>query len=566
MHGEDAGQHEGLHELAEALHALEQRVAELEQGSPARAPGPAAPAAPAAPVLDDDEDLPEAFLAGSAKAARHTGRLLLVLAGAYLLRGITEDDQVPARIGAAMGLAYGAFWLLPSFRAGRSGDAYGAAWHGASAALVIFPLLGETSARFGILSFGVASLLLVVIGVVALWIAARHGNDALATMFGAGAGLCALALAVSSPAAALPAMSALLVLGLTALVLGRRHRLPAAVWTTALAADALALLLLYRVLMSGTPPPEHAIAVLLLLFLGYAGVIAWDTLTGRRPLDGFDVVQTALVLLTGFAAALFVARDSGTWETPLGIGALVVAVATYLLSFTVLHRERRRCFLYLTSLALVLVLAGSATALARPAVPWSLLAMGVAWTAHRFRRVTLGTHAFVYALAATFASGVLLDGAGAWLFAAGPDPAGVEVWLSLIALAGVAFLSLRTAAAGAGFHSAAVVLLVVIGGGLLLRAAGHLLPPALEHGAGWAAALRSVALALLTLVCALAARRWKLAPARYVVLALLTFGAGKLALEDLPDGRPVTLALSFAAYGMALIMAPRLARGPGPAA
>ena len=52
--------------------------------------------------------------------------------------------------------------------------------------------------------------------------------------------------------------------------------------------------------------------------------------------------------------------------------------------------------------------------------------------------------------------------------------------------------------------------------------------------------------------------------ARWLVYPVLLVGAVKLLLEDVPAGRAATLVLSFALYGAALIVAPKLAKRPQP--
>jgi len=54
---------------------------------------------------------------------------------------------------------------------------------------------------------------------------------------------------------------------------------------------------------------------------------------------------------------------------------------------------------------------------------------------------------------------------------------------------------------------------------------------------------------------------------RWLAYVVLVAGGLKLALEDLPTGRPMTLFVSFVFYGAALLLIPRLMRSDrGPAA
>jgi hypothetical protein len=89
-----------------------------------------------------------------------------------------------------------------------------------------------------------------------------------------------------------------------------------------------------------------------------------------------------------------------------------------------------------------------------------------------------------------------------------------------------------------------------------LAAAGA---PVLTPGA--LAALRTAVLALAA-VAAGALGRWLPAgDLGWMANPLLGAAAVKLLLQDVPQGRPLTLTLALACFGAALLVAPRLARG-----
>lgn len=567
-----------IRSLARSLSALEQRVRQLEDGT-SHAPVALADEVRAddGPAPDEDpphgDDASQALIEGIQKAPAHVGRLLLVLGGGYLLRALAGIEQVPAVAGAAAGLAYGCSWLLLADRSGRAGDAYTAAWHGVAAAAIVFPLLWETSARFGIVSFVVAGVLLGLLTLLAFWIAVRRGVPLLASLFAGAAGVCGLASMISAGAASVPVATALFALGLAGLRVGRRHGMPLPMIVSAAAADAAALVLAIGAVRGSGAPASTAIVLLVLLVVGYVLASAAETLAGRRRLDRFDWTQTACVLVLGFGGAMFVASKTGTFEVILGIGAVVLAVGLYLLAFTVVDRERRRGFTYLTTIAIILVLSASASLLPRPVLPWALLAMATAVTARRFGRVTLGTHAGIYALAATLGSGALRDVPGWWTGLAGALPADPAPWLAVAALlvvGAVRVFSTREATARTGDATRALILVVLVAvvGGLALRTSLLLVPPALQDSGnvGWLAAARTVVLALLTLACAGFGRRTGYRTLGWCAPVLLGIGALKLVFEDLAAGQAVSLALSFSAFGAALILTQRLLRRRSPEA
>ena len=75
------------------------------------------------------------------------GRALLGLAGAYLLRALTESGTLAPEVGVAVGLLYAILWLVWAARTPpRAGVE--AAIHSLTAVLVLAPLLWEATLRF----------------------------------------------------------------------------------------------------------------------------------------------------------------------------------------------------------------------------------------------------------------------------------------------------------------------------------------------------------------------------------------------------------------------------------
>ena len=63
-----------------------------------------------------------------------------------------------------------------------------------------------------------------------------------------------------------------------------------------------------------------------------------------------------------------------------------------------------------------------------------------------------------------------------------------------------------------------------------------------------------------TLVLAALATRLEMPELRWVVYPILCVLGLKILLQDLPAGRPLSIAVAFVFYGAALIMSPRLLR------
>jgi hypothetical protein len=102
------------------------------------------------------------------------GRTLVVLGGAYLLRALSDLALIPPLVGAAAALAYAMWWLVQADRAAGAGHRLGAVFHGFAAAMIAYPLIWETTARFGFLTPTVAAAALIVFVALGLAVAWRR--------------------------------------------------------------------------------------------------------------------------------------------------------------------------------------------------------------------------------------------------------------------------------------------------------------------------------------------------------------------------------------------------------
>ena len=100
-----------------------------------------------------------------------------------------------------------------------------------------------------------------------------------------------------------------------------------------------------------------------------------------------------------------------------------------------------------------------------------------------------------------------------------------------------------------GFSSLAIVMLVRLLAGT---------PP--EADAAIMAVVRTGIMAMASLGLAVAGRRKNLVELGWLVYPLLALGLGKLLWEDLRTGSPMAMAGSFALFGVALILAPKILR------
>jgi hypothetical protein len=558
--------------LTQALRAVEGRLAAVEGRGPAsaarrrRPSGVEAGAPPAATLATE--------LSALTRGLALAGRLLLVLAGAFLLRALTEAGTLPGLAGAGLGLAYAAGWLVAADRAAARGQGSSAAWHAGAAAIVALPLLVEGSARLGLLAPAWAMVGAAAFGAATLGIATRRRLEALAWIAVISGVSAALAFAVTGAGLAGPVLY-LVALGVATLWIGYVIDWKRLRWPVAVAADLLALALALQASRSEAPWSGAALGVLAVLVVGYLGSVSVRTLWLGRAVVPFEVAQAIAVVAVGLGGAAWVAARSAAWTGGLGAGSVAVGLAAYGVAFAFVerHQQQRANFYFYTSIAILFLVAGTGLALggAGRALAWAGLAIASGVLARLLRRRTLAVHAAIYGCAAALGAGLLGEAVAAAFgsvegpWGAVPVPAGVV----LIAVALAAWLTADPAPARGVRERlprlALVAALAVAAAGVVLR----LLVPVLAVGADGtvnaaaAATVRTAVLAAGAIALAWAGRAEAWREAGWLAYPLVALTGLKLLLEDLARGRPATLVVAFALYGAALIAVPRLRRrGP----
>lgn len=557
-----------VRDLTGELRRLEARVAGLEGRPPAAARLAAAAGEPAEAVR------PPVLLSQGTIAL--VGRTLLVLAGAYVARALTDGGVVPAAAGVALGLAYAVLWLLRADQEAGAGRREGAAFHALAASLIAFPLLWETTARLGLLGARAACVALVGFLLLALAVAWRRG---LALVAWVATGL-ALATAVALLVAThdlLAVFVALLAVAAALEWLAYHDRWLPLRWGAALVLDAVAFLLVALVARSpGLPEgyvplaPAVAAGALLALPALYVVSLASRTLRRERPVTLFEAAQGTLAVVLGFGGAWRVLTAHGSSTAGLGVLALVLGALCYGAAFAFAERRvgQGRNFYFYSTAGGLLALAGANVVAFGPALPFALGGLGLlaALSGRRFDRMTLRVHSALYLVAGALESGFLVACARAL---AGRDAGSLPALAWVVAVAAAAawvVLANDRGAPSAGAARLPQLLLAVLVVFALGRALQSGLWAALGErvvgDAGLAAVLRTAVLAALALGLALAARRGTWPELGWLVYPLVTLGGVKLLLQDLREGRPATLVLSLALYGAVLVLAPRLLK-PG---
>lgn len=569
-----------IRELRESLEDLSRRVARVEDRlaeapavlvadtSTAPAPSPEVRTASVAgkTVAGESVSGGSPAVTGLAETLGLIGRIFLVLGGGYLLRAITEGGVVPVPLGLTLGMLYAVLWIFFADRAAGAGKAHSGLAHGVAAALLGYPLIFETSVRFGFLTaWGAAAALTGVSGLL-LFVAWRRKLGALRWVAALGAVVTALVM-LGGLGTASPFAAALLALGFVTLWDDPDCKGPVLRWFTALAADVGLLLLTVEAMAAPERSPSEIVLTLqLALPLLYVGSLGALDLWKRYAIDTFAMFQSSAALLVGLGGAVTTVWDQGLPATVLGVVLSVLAAVGYTLAFRVVDRTYRRSFHLFATVGMAFLLAGSALLLSWRALLWAVLAVLSALLASYFGRVSLALQSALWALAAALVSGLELVVVHAY---ANPDaqgwpsytPAAIAAWVA----AGVCLLVLRPSPADtksspdrAARFVLSLILLVGVTTALLYGVVWAV--PAVRSDSGALSVLRTAIAAVAAVGLAWAGRYPRLREARWWVYPTLVLAGLKLLLEDLTAGRPGTLFLSFVLYGSALILAPRLLR------
>lgn len=555
-----------LAELAESLRRIDQRVSALERAGVAapgvaRRPAPSTAPAEAAGAVQAD--------AVVGRALPLVGRTLLVLAGAFVLRALTDSGAVPAWLGVGLGFTYAGTWIAIADRAGRAGRSMSAGFHGLAAVLIGFPLLFEAASRFRLLGPVPAAAALTLLTAVALAVAARRSLQGLAWVTALGGIATAVALGIASRGRIAPATLYLVLLGVATLWLGYVRDWVFLRWPVAVVADLMAVVVAVQGADAAAPDgPRAALLVLAALIGLYLAAIAARTLVLGRKVVPFELVQAAAVVLVGLGGAVFVATRTGMGRSGFGIVTAAFGAAAYAVAFAFVERRQRirANFYFYSTVAVVLVLAGTGLLLSGSALAllWAGLCVVAAAASRRQRSLTLGAHAAAYAVGAAVATGLLpraveaafVSSTVSWT----PSAASVVV---LVAVAASAWLTGTLAVRTSALERIPQLLLVsTVAVSAMGVAIAWLVPvfsgadPAASAGA--VATVRTAVLVAGTLLLAWTGRLEAWMEAGWLAYPALAVTGLKIVLEDVPRSRPATLFLSFGMYGAALILVPRL--------
>jgi hypothetical protein len=497
------------------------------------------------------------------------GRSLLGLAGAYLLRALTESGTLGAAAGVATGLLYAMGWLALAARtpAGRRVEA---ALYALTSALVLAPLLWEATERFHTIGTWTAAGVLLFSTLFGLAVSWRKNLLILATI--------STLTGLGTAGALLIATHDVLPFTVTYLAIAAAVEVSACLdhwlserWLAATAANLSVLLATWLVTNERGLPPAYSpipkaalLAAQLALPAIYLSSTIFRTLLRRYTFTVFETAQCAAAVVLALVGALRL-FPGVAW---IGVPILIGSAACYAVAFARLDREdSRRNFYVYSTFGILLALAGCLVLLSAPAATgvWSLLAIACTWSGKLHERFTLQLHGAIYLLLAVAAAGALREAAEALI-----GPPGYAEQHVLVSFAAI----LATAICCGLLLPQSPVLRLALSATLILLMAGvtatglagayhHLLGAEASHA--YCATGRTAVLAAAALLSAFAGSRWRRPEISRLIYPLMLLGAYRLVAQDLRHDVKPALILSLLVYGATLTVLPKFVRRPAAA-
>ena len=547
-----------LRALDEAVAGLSSRLSAIEHDTTAGDRGSSAL------VGAHDVVAPRVSMAG---ALPLVGRTFIVLAGAFLLRALSESGRVPGRTGAILGLTYAAVWLAAAERYPGSPSSLNRLFHGLVAVAIGLPLLWEATTRFQFFSALPAAGTLGLLSVTALAVAWHRDLPILAGAATVGAALLAPTLAIATDVTGPFALVAIGVVASTWL-LGETRGWRWLAWPAGLAEIVLALRLMARALQQ--PPlesPGVVIGVLgLLLAVATAPFVirALRQTAGARVFDAAQALVAVPICLVGLVAGAGQISSAGV--AAIGVVMVAAGAGLYGLGFARVlpHQGAGRNFYTATSVALAYLVVGASQLLAEPAASlvFAGLAVAAVWGSDRLGSAVIALHAALLAVVAATGSGLFTATLGVWVVTPDRWPTlSLTSALVLTAIVGAAVLGATWSTSKPAWLAATgrVILnalaLVQVGGAVLLW-----LGPTVAGTASRMTTMRTGVLSVAAVLLAAVGRSTRWREFGWLVYPVLAAGGIQLVVGGLAVATAATLFVALAIYGVALVMTSRLMR------
>lgn len=546
------------------------RVTQLERGLALALERIAAleghPASPTAPVVAETTAVPRAAARDRVALVTLLGRSCIVAGGAFLIRALTEAAVWPGTVGVAIGLLYALVWLVAADRTAAA-HPLSARVHGATAVGIGWPLVAEATLRFGLLNAAGAALVLAVLVAGVFVVAARRRLADVAGLAGTGTVAVGLMIAIATGEHGVVSLLLITLASATYWLSGSRSYTWLR-WLTAVAAGLSTLAVTTRALAS--PPREPAwIAVLSLAWLAATvqASLATRFILLSREARLFDVLQIGSVLIIGGGGAIALTQSGGAGRSLVGIVMLVFGLGASLAGQARLVDRSHLVTAYHTVMtfglaatlaALAVLCDGGAIAVICAAVAVTLR-FGESWRVPPAPPI----HGLVYALAALLASGLPASAWTAWV--RGPVGAPNVAPVTIVTLIVAVWWAGRRLPVAVTAESAVTRVAQVIVAGAVAFTLGGVLASLLSLAvagagadAGIVASIRTIVVSVMAIGVAAIGRVSPHAGFRRLVYPILGAGGLRMLADDLRHSEPSTLFLALAAFGVALVVAPRL--------
>ncbi len=511
----------------------------------------------------------------STNALPALGRVLLVMAGAYVLRALTEFGVLPPAVGVAIGLIYAAVWLFVAARLPVEQE-FATVLTCCTSMLIMGPLIWEASERLKVMPPWAGAAVLVGFACIALILSWRKRQIVISGIVCVASTVIAAALLLATRDL-VPFTLALLAIAAAVEFAACRDHPTGSRWLSAITADAAVLV--FSWLMSrenGLPDgyvPASARAVFaaqLLVILVYIVTAITQSVVRHRTLSFSEMAKTASALLVGIGGVVWVFRSNDAAMLALGISGLIGGLACYLIAFLLFDRSDKWNFRAWVTFGLSLVLAGTFLPFSGPGL-WALwcgCAIVCCWVATSGRRPTLGLHGAIYLTLGTAVSGAAGQ-ALSTLFGGGSAPFQWLVCVGVLAAAMLAWVAIALSWPGEVARWRKQVSSLAISANIawiLAGIAGHTLILVWLAAGGERAGrvpadtLGTVVLTTFSVALAWASTHWPKRELVWLVYGFMGLGAWKLATRDFVNERNLALVISLLFYGGALILLPRMLR------
>jgi hypothetical protein len=559
-----------LDELNRMVGDLQRRVAVLERGDSASTAEYSAEAPQPAPV--EFHPAGELVLERADSLVPLFGWALLGIAGAYLLRATTESGAIPRTVGVVAGIGYAAWWLF--FAARKAAEKPSTSMvHGLTAALILVPLLLETTVRFHAISGLAASSIIVLFVLFGLAIAWRRNVTSIAWITTLAGLFTVTALFRETHDGVIWVAAVLAIAAAVEFSACRDHWLSLR-WVVAITADLSVLMLSFLALRAvdpttGIQPPASGmvLATQIALLTIYLSSTVDRTLLRGLTITWFEIGQAAVAFVISIGGALQVLGASKAGALGVGIFCLIGGTACYLVSFASLdHRDdRNRNFYTYSTFAVLLVTLGCWMLVPAGALAavWAVLAVAALVAGLHWSRTTLRAHSLLYLLLA-IAGAKLLQVAAARLLKSNGSSLELPIPY-ILTLGGILACYFVISTLGKRLQPAwsDSIEQVIVAALACIGTAGAI--------AGWitlyisgAAPLRTALLTALAIVVAWAGKRYGHKELSWLAYPLMALAGLKVIADDLQEGKSLMLFLSLIFFGGGLVLLPRLLRKPRP--